>query len=413
MNRPAIPDEFSWITQASGWVAAIISCTVPFSLALPPAQMLGYLFCALLYLGLIGQAMNDLDICSADDVTQTWRIPARFVLLGLLCTGLLLFCDNLTLQPMAFSVPFVQAVLLQNQRLVLWVAALYTFLMLLGLWMAGAAEQVLPITAVYAMLFLFLYAFVHLGNSQGQARRRADALAADLALQRDAAAALAAENARLYQQAKISATLSERNRIARELHDTIAQGLTATCMQLEAAQRSFDRDASRTRQRLDRAAELAHQTLRDVRQSVWMLASPMAEAQSLRELLTSLSDDARQQHALAIEYQHDGPDLELSSEQQFQLLRIVQEALQNVRKHAHAQQVWLRSELDQGDVRVQIRDDGRGFDPNQVQRSAEGGFGLLSMQERCHILGGHFAIQSDASGSLVEIRFPQQQEAAA
>lgn len=411
MKPPAIPAEFSRITQISGWAAALISCTVPFSFAMPPAQMLAYLLCALLYLLLVGMVMYDLDSCYTR-VTHTWWIPVRFVLLGLLCTALLLLCDNLMLQPMAFSVPFVQAVLSQNQRLVAWVGALYAILMLVGLWLAGAAAQIVPIGAVYAMLFLFLYAFVQLGNSQAQARQRADALAADLALQRDAAAALAAENARLYQQASISAALSERNRIARELHDTIAQGLTATCMQLEAAQRSFDRDLQRTRQRLDRAAELAHQTLRDVRQSVWMLASPTIEAQTLCELLSTLSDDARQQHALAIAYQHAGPDLELSSEQQFQLSRIVQEALQNVRKHANAQQVWIRSGLEHEMVWVQIRDDGQGFDPSQVRRSAEGGFGLLSMRERSHILGGQLTIQSDSSGSLIEIRFPQQQEAA-
>lgn len=409
-SAPNIPDEFDRITRTSGWAAAIIACTAPLSLNLPRNQLIAYALCAAIYLFLIAQVMMPNLSLRPKAIPFWWWHSGLLLALGLVSMLMIVLCDNTLLQPMAFCVPFVQAVLWQNQRLLVWLSVLYCALMVLGLWLAGAAQQILPISAVYAMLFLFLYAFVQLGNSQSQARRRADALAADLALQRDAAAALAEENARLYQQASVSATLSERNRIARELHDTIAQSLTATCMQLEAAQRSFERDAQRTRQRLDRAAELAHQALRDVRQSVWMLASPMAEAQTLVQLLRSAGDDLQQHHGLAVEYQHQGPDQTLSSEQQFQVLRIVQEALQNVLKHAQAQRVLIRSGLEDDELVIQIRDDGKGFVPSQVQRSANGGFGLLSMQERSHILGGHFAVQSDADGTLIEIRFPQQQE---
>jgi signal transduction histidine kinase len=103
------------------------------------------------------------------------------------------------------------------------------------------------------------------------------------------AAAVAIENARLYEQAHLSATLTERNRLARELHDTIAQGLTAVTMQLEAAQRSFDRDPVRTRARLGRAHELAREALEDVRRSVWTLAAPLVNGYALSEALGELT----------------------------------------------------------------------------------------------------------------------------
>ncbi|MFY0100023.1 histidine kinase, partial [Acinetobacter baumannii] len=83
--------------------------------------------------------------------------------------------------------------------------------------------------------------------------------------------------------------LAERNRLARELHDTIAQGLTAVTMQLDAAQRSFDRDAERTRARLQRAHELARETLEDVRRSVWTLAAPLVDGAALRDALDDLT----------------------------------------------------------------------------------------------------------------------------
>ncbi len=121
------------------------------------------------------------------------------------------------------------------------------------------------------------------------------------------AAAVAIENARLYEQAHLSATLTERNRLARELHDTIAQGLTAITMQLEAAQRSFDRDALRTRARLGRAHELARETLDNVRRSVWTLAAPLVDGQVLSEALNDLTQRFADRTGLPARYQHCGP----------------------------------------------------------------------------------------------------------
>lgn len=158
------------------------------------------------------------------------------------------------------------------------------------------------------------------------------------------AAAIAIQNARLYEQARHSATLAERNRLARELHDTIAQGLMAAVMQLEAAQRSFHRDPERALTRLERARELARATLDDVRCSVWTLAAPLADGQALHEALHNIVGRFQERTGLTTHYSHSGPPPVLASGKATQVLRIVQEALQNVEKHAQADEVRVCSE---------------------------------------------------------------------
>lgn len=213
------------------------------------------------------------------------------------------------------------------------------------------------------------------------------------------AAAIAIQNARLYEQARLSATLAERNRLARELHDTIAQGLTAAVMQLEAAQRSFARDPDRTLNRLERARELARETLDDVRRSVWTLAAPLVDGYVLSETLHEQVLRFRDRTGVLAYYSHTGPPLILGHAAATQVLRIVQEALQNVEKHAQAREVIVRSEASQTGWCIEVQDDGTGFDvATMVGREAEGGFGLVSMRERARLAGGDFAVESSVDG---------------
>jgi signal transduction histidine kinase len=234
------------------------------------------------------------------------------------------------------------------------------------------------------------------------------------------AAAVAIENARLYEQARFSATLAERNRLARELHDTIAQGLTAVTMQLEAAQRSFERDPTRARARLGRAHELAREALDDVRRSVWTLAAPLVDGQALSLALDELTQRFAERTGIAASYHHDGPIPSLGHTAATQVLRIVQEALQNIEKHARATQVCVESSLDTDELRVQVRDDGVGFEPgaahtrpntNGNEHSASGRFGLLSLHERARLSGGVLQIESAPdAGTRIAVIIPIEHE---
>jgi len=231
------------------------------------------------------------------------------------------------------------------------------------------------------------------------------------------AAAVAIENARLYEQARFSATLAERNRLARELHDTIAQGLTAVTMQLEAAQRSFERDPARARARLGRAHELAREALEDVRRSVWTLAAPLVDGQALSQALDELTQRFAERTGLAVTYLHSGPAPALGHAAATQVLRIVQEALQNVEKHAHATQVSVESALVADALQVQVRDDGVGFEPGAPPQSSHGangddggasdGFGLLSLRERARLSGGLLHVESaPGAGTRIAVTIP-------
>src|SRR5262249_29998343 len=150
-------------------------------------------------------------------------------------------------------------------------------------------------------------------------------------------------------------------------------------MQLEAAQRSFDRDPARTRARLGRAHELAREALEGVRRSVWTLAAPLVDGQALSEALGELTGRFAERSGVPARYQHSGPAPTLRHAAATQVLRIVQEALQNVEKHAMATQVQVESQHDASEFRVQVRDDGAGFDPHALRdgdAGTAGGFGL-------------------------------------
>jgi signal transduction histidine kinase len=209
------------------------------------------------------------------------------------------------------------------------------------------------------------------------------------------AAAVAIENARLYEQSRLSATLSERNRLARELHDTIAQGLTAVTMQLEAAERGFERDPARARTRIARAHELARAALEDVRRSVWTLAAPLIDGRALGHALEELTERFATRTGLPASYAHSGPPPPLGHAAATQVLRIVQEALQNVEKHARAHTVAVGSALANGELRIWVRDDGVGFAPDSPPAHSNGdGFGLLSLRERARLAGGTLQVES-------------------
>jgi signal transduction histidine kinase len=222
------------------------------------------------------------------------------------------------------------------------------------------------------------------------------------------AAAVAIENARLFEQSRLSATLSERNRLARELHDTIAQGLTAVTMQLDAAQRGFDRDATRARARVTRAHELARDTLQDVRRSVWTLAAPLVDGQALGAALDELAQRFTARTGVAASYRHTGPPPQLDHAAATQVLRIMQEALTNVEKHAQAQTVSLGSESDGESLRVWARDDGTGFAVDTpLANGAGGGFGLISLRERARLAGGTLHVESaPGAGTRIAVTIP-------
>lgn len=217
----------------------------------------------------------------------------------------------------------------------------------------------------------------------------------------------AIERARLARQAVHLAALEERNRIAREIHDTVAQGLTAITLHLEAAEAFGEHEPAKALRNVRLALSLARTNLEDVRRSVLDLRAAPLETHTLPEALRLLLKDFANETGMRTTFSATPGIERLSSAIEMGLYRVAQEALSNVRKHAAAQHVALRLLTTPGELRLQIEDDGKGFDLESVQGNAETGFGLKGMNERAHLLGGHLEVCSrPGNGAQIEVIVP-------
>ena len=213
---------------------------------------------------------------------------------------------------------------------------------------------------------------------------------------------IAIERARLFSRSAEMGALEERNRLARELHDTLAQGLTAISLQLESADALFDEKdgAAPVKQAVQYALRLARENLVEVRRSVLDLrAAPLAGKQLVEALLTLI-----EQAALPVDMIVRGGERPLPSRIETAVFRIVQESLHNIHQHAAAALVKIAIFYEPHWLKLEITDDGRGFDPNMIKK---GRYGLVGINERVKLLQGEFVIQSSpGSGTRLQIEIP-------
>ena len=234
-------------------------------------------------------------------------------------------------------------------------------------------------------------------SDQNQQRKR---MIAELAEANHKLEAAMAENeglhAQLLTQAREAGVLDERQRMAREIHDTLAQGLTGIITQVQAAQGAGDRPAD-WRRHLENAAQLARESLSEARRSVQAVGPEPLTAARLPEALAEVVDRWSGLHGVAAEVATTGTPRPMHPEVEVALLRTAQEALANVAKHAGASRVVLTLSYMEDLVTLDIRDDGVGFDPAAVsdRPQRDGGFGLTVMRQRVHRLAGSLEIESE------------------
>lgn len=230
---------------------------------------------------------------------------------------------------------------------------------------------------------------------------------------------VAIDNARLFEQAGDVAVLEERNRMAREIHDTLAQGFTGIVLQLEAAEQAMEDGAEQpvVNRHLDRARDLARDSLNEARRSVWNLLPRALDGRALDE---AIAQEAGQFSALGKEvasFSLTGARRPLPTDVAAALLRICQEALTNVRKHAGASEATVELEFRDDAVVLRVADDGSGFklsDARREARSRGGGLGITGMEQRVQPLGGSFTVRpAPNGGTLVEATVPLVPRAAA
>jgi PAS domain S-box-containing protein len=217
-------------------------------------------------------------------------------------------------------------------------------------------------------------------------------------------AMLAIQLGRLSRQSRQAAVAAERNRMARDIHDTLAQGFTGVILQLEAAEEAISqRLAAKAGEHLARAGELAREGLQEARRSVWALRPRTLEEKNLCEALRGLIQKMTSGTPVRAEFIVQGQPRELPLEWEENLLRIEQEVLTNVMRHAQASEFNAQLAFDNGEIRLNLRDNGSGFDPG----GRHDGFGLQGMRERVEGMGGQLSIQSArGDGTAISIVLP-------
>ncbi len=212
----------------------------------------------------------------------------------------------------------------------------------------------------------------------------------------------------LFQQTRESAVLGERNRMAREIHDTLAQGFTGIVLQLEAGEQAMETNPSEVAGHLERAKNLARESLQEARRTVWDLLPRALEGVSLEEALREEVNRFPVETHEKASFKSMGASRDLASDVQTALLRLCQESLTNVRKHSGATEVTVTLTYNPDSVDLEVTDNGGGFDVNRSDGGGEdGGFGLIGMEQRVRALGGEFTVTSHpGQGAKVEVNIP-------
>jgi signal transduction histidine kinase len=272
-----------------------------------------------------------------------------------------------------------------------------------GRWATLAVFLAMNVTIGTAMTFLSIVTNDHHA-------RRAEVVQ-QLEEANDKLAAALAENAGLHAQLLVQAreagVLDERQRLAGEIHDVLAQGLTGIVTQLEAADQAEQRPADH-RRHLETAKQLARESLAEARRSVQALRPRPLDAATLPDALAEVVDGWSARHGVAAQIITTGTAHPLLPEIEATLLRTAQEALANVARHAEAGRVALTLSYMEDLVTLDVRDDGAGFDPRAPRSEAyEGGYGLRAMRERVQRIAGTLAIESEpGAGTAISACVP-------
>jgi signal transduction histidine kinase len=189
--------------------------------------------------------------------------------------------------------------------------------------------------------------------------------------------------------------LQERQRLAGEIHDTLAQGLTSIVMHLEAAEGALN-DTAAVQQHIDQARTIARASLTESRRVMWGLRPEMLEKQAFEQAIQQSVREWSASNKIAAETSVIGTRTSLSYDQEIALLRVLQEALTNVAKHAHAQHVNVTLSYMPNAAVIDIHDDGVGFDSSQKSANGHNGFGLLNMRQRIEQMNGTLTLESSA-----------------
>ena len=223
-------------------------------------------------------------------------------------------------------------------------------------------------------------------------------------------AAIEVEKGRLMERDRLAAVLEERERLAREMHDSLAQVLGYLHLRTESARVSLSAgDVDKAEGVLAETSSVAHEAYVDVREAILGLREAVSKRRGFVDALRDYAAKFSQQAGIPTRLETNGSGtLLLAPEAEVQLMRVVQEALTNVRKHAGARKAQVSLQQQDG-LRITIEDDGKGFDPAALDNDRDR-FGLFTMRERVERVGGRLEIDSVAGrGTRVCVIFSDEE----
>ncbi len=274
-----------------------------------------------------------------------------------------------------------------------FIIALFTPLTALSLTRVYGWDQILPLAFVYLAANVLLSSYVYLARRTMEARARNERLMDELHNANDQLQVYARE----LEQFSVA---RERNRLARELHDSVTQTIFSMTLTTQSARLLLKQDPSQVSVQLDRLNLLAHHAQKEMHQLISQLTPMKNQRKSLESQLKDLIDQRLITDAINVSLDASG-DKVLKTVEEQSLFRIAQEALNNIIKHSHSAQATIRLNMNEP-CWMEIEDQGKGFDPDH---SANGsGVGLASMRERAEGIGWKFDIRSTPNkGTLVRV----------
>jgi signal transduction histidine kinase len=218
-------------------------------------------------------------------------------------------------------------------------------------------------------------------------------------------AAVAIENARLFERSRELSVVEERNRLARDLHDSVTQTLFSVVLNAEAAVTMLERGGEQAKPQLEKVRDLARDALQEMRSLIFELPPAELEADGLVATLRKHVDVLQRVRRTPIELIVDG-ERRLALDVEQGLFRIAQEALNNALRHAGAGRIEIELGIEESRVLLVVRDDGSGFDPSSPETRSRR-LGLTSMRERAEALGGVLRIESSpGTGTTITVEAP-------
>lgn len=254
----------------------------------------------------------------------------------------------------------------------------------------AALSQLVPSTMFLAMFSVLMGTWITRIVTQSQERAE---LIKELEESRE-------EVGRLSREAGVAA---ERTRLAAEIHDTLAQGFTSLVTLVQAAESELDRDTDKARRHLTLAARTARENLTEARALVAGLTPTALGTGSVDQAIRRQFERFAEETGISVTYQASGDSATLPTVLEVVLLRMVQESLTNVRKHAKARNVTVSLRVNEDGALLRVGDDGVGFDPDDPVT----GFGLRGMRNRAAQVGGTLLVHSGPDGTHVELEVPR------